>query len=98
MPSNTTSKKGEHNMIKDQVIRKVGAYIIDLTKIDGDGTVPCPKCGNAISPDDETNETYKVIEPIMENKKFTGLLISCGSCNTQITLTGFQQLEEDIPL
>lgn len=98
MAGNKISKKGEHNVIKNQAIRNVEPYIIDLTKIDGDGTVPCPKCGNAISPDDETNETYKVIEPIMVNGKFTGLVISCGSCNTQITLTGFQELVEDIPL
>jgi predicted RNA-binding Zn-ribbon protein involved in translation (DUF1610 family) len=31
-------------------------YTVDLTKIDGDGSFPCPRCGTTISPDDESDE------------------------------------------
>jgi predicted RNA-binding Zn-ribbon protein involved in translation (DUF1610 family) len=42
------------------------SYKIDLTKIDGDGAFPCPKCGTMISPDDESEEIYKIINTEME--------------------------------
>ena len=32
--------------------------VLDLTKTEGDGDLSCPKCGNAISPDDCTEEAY----------------------------------------
>ena len=38
------------------------AYIVDLTKIVGNGDFPCPRCGNVISPDKTTEETYSIIE------------------------------------
>jgi predicted RNA-binding Zn-ribbon protein involved in translation (DUF1610 family) len=40
---------------------KDALYTIDLTKIDGTGAFPCPKCGTMISPDDQTEETYQIV-------------------------------------
>jgi hypothetical protein len=70
---------------------KVSEFTIDLSKIDGDGTFQCPKCGLAISPDDESEENYKIIDTKVRNGELTELLISCGKCGTTIKLTGFQQ-------
>jgi len=37
-------------------------YKVNLAKIRGTGEFACPKCGATISPDDETDETYSIIE------------------------------------
>jgi len=35
---------------------------LDLTKINGNGEIPCPECEATISPDDCTEEGYSVLE------------------------------------
>ncbi len=96
MASNKKSKKGENKMINNEVIKKSGLFTIDLTKIEGDGTFPCPKCGTAISPDDETEEVYKILDTKVVNDELVELVISCSTCGTVIKLTGFQEPLEDI--
>ena len=36
--------------------KRESEYTINLATIEGDGSFPCPKCGMAISPEDETEE------------------------------------------
>jgi predicted RNA-binding Zn-ribbon protein involved in translation (DUF1610 family) len=97
MASNKKTKKGEKKMINNEAIRKAGPYTtIDLTQIDGDGTFPCPKCGTVISPDDETEEVYKILDTKVVNDELVELVVSCSTCGTVIKLTGFQQSVEDI--
>ena len=67
---------------------------IDLTKIDGDGDFPCPKCGQKISPEDETEEVYTIIEEKIRNNNLIALIIQCNSCSSKITLTGFPVLND----
>ncbi len=69
-------------------------HTIDLTKIDGDGSFPCPKCGNVISPEDETEEIYKIVGTKIVNDELVELVIMCGECKSKIKLTGFQQAIE----
>jgi hypothetical protein len=45
----------------------------------------------AISPEDETEENYKVIDTKVVNKELAELVIACGKCGSTIKLTGFQQ-------
>lgn len=68
--------------------------IIDLTEIDGDGDFPCPKCGIKISPDDETEDVYIILEEKIRNNNLVELVIKCTSCSSQINLTGFPTLSE----
>ena len=97
MASNKKTEKGEKKMINNEVIRKTAPYAtVDLTQIDGDGTFPCPKCGTVISPDDETEEVYKILDTKVVNDELVELVVSCGTCGTVIKLTGFQQSVEDI--
>jgi hypothetical protein len=37
-------------------------YGLDLNRISGKGEFNCPKCGVTISPDDETEEVYSILE------------------------------------
>ncbi|RLI20940.1 hypothetical protein DRO54_05005 [Candidatus Bathyarchaeota archaeon] len=64
-------------------------YVVDLTKIEGDGSFPCPKCGAHISPDDETETVYTIVETKMKGENLEELIIQCNVCGSRIRLTGF---------
>jgi uncharacterized protein with PIN domain len=76
-------------MMKKTSMKKEIAYTIDLTKIDGDGAFPCPKCGTVISPDDETEDTYQIVETKVRNDELAELVLTCKKCRTAMKLTGF---------
>lgn len=81
-------------MIKRVVTKKSEPYIVDLTKIDGDGAFPCPKCGAIISPDDETEEVYQIVDTKVKGDVLAELILQCNKCGSTIKLIGFlQQLE-----
>lgn len=68
-------------------------YIIDLQKIEGTGEFLCPHCGVSISPDDETEEVYSILEAEVKNSILENLLIQCNNCSNKILLTGFSILQ-----
>lgn len=76
-------------MMKKAEVKKSMAYEIDLTKIDGDGAFPYPKCGTVISPDDESEETYHIVDTKVKNDELAELLVICKKCRTTIKLVGF---------
>jgi predicted RNA-binding Zn-ribbon protein involved in translation (DUF1610 family) len=76
-------------MMKKAEIKKSMAHEIDLTKIEGDGAFPCPKCGTVISPDDESEETYQIVDTKVKNDELAELVIMCKKCGTTIKLVGF---------
>ncbi|MBS7615805.1 hypothetical protein KEJ45_01220 [Candidatus Bathyarchaeota archaeon] len=81
-------------MMKKAAVKKSAMYTVDLTKIDGDGAFPCPKCGVIISPDDETEEVYQIIETKVKGDDLAELMILCNKCGSTIKLTGFLQQSE----
>jgi len=81
-------------MMKKTSMKSKILYTIDLTRIDGDGAFPCPKCGTMISPDDETDETYQIVETKVKNDELVELILTCNKCGTTIKLTGFMQQPE----
>jgi len=78
-------------MMKKAAIKKSETYTVDLTKIDGDGAFPCPKCGVIISPDDETEEVYQIVETKVKGDKLAELVLQCNKCGSTIRLVGFLQ-------
>ena len=66
---------------------------LDLTKIDGNGDFPCPKCGVTISPEDETEAVYVILEEKVKDDVLEEMLIRCNKCGCQIRLTGFAVLD-----
>jgi DNA-directed RNA polymerase subunit RPC12/RpoP len=66
---------------------------LDLTKIQGNGDFPCPNCGVTISPEDETEEVYTVLEEKLKGEVLEELVIQCNKCSSRIRLTGFSFLE-----
>jgi predicted RNA-binding Zn-ribbon protein involved in translation (DUF1610 family) len=75
--------------MKKTVVEKSVMYSVDLTKIDGDGAFPCPKCGVMISPDDETEEIYAIVETKVKDDELVELILTCNNCGSKIRLTGF---------
>ncbi|MCJ7424451.1 hypothetical protein MUP01_09325 [Candidatus Bathyarchaeota archaeon] len=82
-------------MMKKATVKRDMVYTIDLTEIDGDGAFSCPKCGTLISPDDETNKTYQVVDTKVEKDELVELLLTCNKCDSTIRLTGFLSQQED---
>jgi hypothetical protein len=63
-------------------------YEIDLTKTDRNGAFPCPKCGAVISPGDESQNVYSILETKLKGKSLEKLIIQC-KCGSEIHLVGF---------
>ncbi|MBE0513181.1 hypothetical protein IBX38_09040 [Candidatus Bathyarchaeota archaeon] len=64
-------------------------YEVDLTKIQGDGDFPCPNCGVIISPEDETEDVYSILETKVRGQALEELVIQCNKCGSKIRLIGF---------
>jgi len=70
-------------------------FKVDLTKIDGLGDFPCPACGATISPDDESEESYRVLEARSVGRDLLDeVLIQCNRCKSTISIVGFDKLYE----
>ncbi len=69
-------------------------FKVDITQIEGDGDFPCPKCGATISPDDETETVYKIIDTKVKKESLEELVLLCNNCESRIRLVGFLSLEE----
>ena len=70
------------------------AFKVDLTEIDGKGDFPCPRCGNVISPNETTEETYSILEPKVNSHGLEEVVLCCRKCKSVIHLTGFSLLEK----
>lgn len=81
-------------MRKTAVKKSKPPCTVDLTKIEGDGAFPCPKCGVVISPDDDTDEVYTILETKVKNDELAELILLCNKCRTRIKLTGFLSSDE----
>ena len=70
-------------------MKRSAVYKIDLNQIEGEGDFPCPNCGVVISPEDETEAVYTVLETKMKGESLEELIIRCNGCGTEIRLVGF---------
>jgi predicted RNA-binding Zn-ribbon protein involved in translation (DUF1610 family) len=84
------NKKGDNEMMKNATLKKQGLYSINLAEIEGEGSFACPKCGTMISPDDESEEVYKIVDTKVVNDELVELVITCNTCGTTIKLSGFE--------
>lgn len=82
-------------MMRKTATQKGVTYTVDLTKIDGDGAFQCPKCGAIISPEDETEEVYAVVETKVKKDELTELTLKCNRCGSKIRLVGFLSPSEE---
>ena len=78
-------------MMMKKLDKKASVYKINLATIEGDGSFQCPKCGMSISPDDESEDNYEILDTKVVNDELAELVISCAKCGSTIKLTGFQK-------
>jgi hypothetical protein len=71
---------------------KTPEYTIDMAKLESDGSFQCPKCGKSISPDDEPEGNYDILDTKCVNDELAELIISCAKCKSSIQLIGFLEL------
>ena len=64
-------------------------YQVDLTELQGEGDFPCPGCGVIISPEDETEEIYRIVSTKVNGDELEELVIQCNRCKSKIRLVGF---------
>jgi len=79
---------------KTKELQAVKFYTVDLGKIKGKGEFNCPKCRVLISPDDETEDVYTILEPVMKRGFLDKIIIQCNRCKSQIHLVGFDLLNK----
>jgi predicted RNA-binding Zn-ribbon protein involved in translation (DUF1610 family) len=66
-------------------------HTINLATVESeDGSFQCPQCATSISPDDETEENYEIMDTKVVNDELVELDIACGKCGCLIRITGFQ--------
>jgi hypothetical protein len=82
------NQKGRRRM------KQTHAYRVDLTKIDGGGEFPCPRCGVVMSPDDDTEETYLILGSKADDNGLEEMVIQCNKCSSHVHLTGFSLLQK----
>jgi hypothetical protein len=61
-------------------------FNVDLTKIEGDGDFPCPKCNTLISPDDLTEKVYRILSIDSTDDNATRMTLQCNHCKSIIIL------------
>ena len=81
------------NTVGDLELKQILVHRIDLMAIEGKGDFLCPHCGTKISPNDETEEVYSILEPKVRNNILESLLIRCNTCSNKLLLIGFAALE-----
>jgi len=77
-------------------MKRSAVYKVDLTEIEGEGDFPCPNCGAMISPEDETETVYTILETRMKKDILEELIIRCNSCGSEIRLVGFLSPTSDM--
>lgn len=69
--------------------KQILSYKVDLTKTDKEGAFHCPSCQNSISPDEDSEKDYSILETKVNGKGLEEVVISCNRCGSQINLIGF---------
>lgn len=81
----------EHQYAKGK-LRIMGSplvYQVNLAEIPGEGDFPCPGCGVVISPEDETEDVYIILDTKVSGDELEELVIQCNHCKSKISLVGF---------
>ena len=75
-------------------MEKSKSFVVDLSKTKRSGEFECPKCGVRISPDDQSEDAYIILETIMKRDCLEKLILQCNKCGSKIQLIGFDSSED----
>ena len=76
-------------------MEKLLTYRIVFSNLTEDGAFLCPKCGVKISPGDETEDVYCILESKLVDNNLEEILILCKNCTSKIKLTGLSLILEN---
>jgi hypothetical protein len=74
------------NMMMKKLDKKTSMYKVNLATSD-DGSFQCPKCGLSISPDDDSEENYQILDTKLVNGELVELFVCCGKCGSTIKVS-----------
>jgi len=73
-------------------VQEVVFFVVDLFETEGRGEFKCPRCGVEISPNDTTENVYKILDVAMKEDRLDKVILECNKCGSRIHLTGFNLL------
>jgi transcription initiation factor IIE alpha subunit len=73
---------------------KSKSFSIDISRTKGSGEFKCPKCGTKISPNDQSEDVYTILKPVMKRDRLEKIILQCNKCRSKIHLVGFNVLED----
>jgi predicted RNA-binding Zn-ribbon protein involved in translation (DUF1610 family) len=80
--------------MKQKLANQLTVYRMELDEINRNGSLPCPGCGTHISPDDQTEEAYTLLDVNMNGVSLDEIVIRCNRCRSQIYIAGFSKAEQ----
>jgi hypothetical protein len=80
--------------LKSKAINQNNLYKIDLDTTDQDGDFLCPCCVVKISPDDDSEQVYSIVDINVRFGSLDEVVICCKKCMSLIHLTGFSKIED----
>jgi len=92
-PQRDAKRKGRKGSGADRGMKR-RVFEVDLSELQGEGDFPCPNCGVIISPDDESEETYTILETKGDEDLLEEVVLRCKKCESIVRLKGFEKLEE----
>ena len=63
-------------------------YKVDLTELQGEGDFPCPGCGVIISPEDETEDVYIIVNTKVNGDELEELVINVTAVKAKSDWSG----------
>jgi DNA-directed RNA polymerase subunit RPC12/RpoP len=80
--------------MKQKIAKQLTMYRMELDEINSNGSLPCPSCGAHISPDDQTEEIYTLLDVNMNGAGLEEIVVRCNRCQSQIYINGFSKAEK----
>jgi hypothetical protein len=80
--------------MKQKKAIQIALYKMELSEINRNGSLACPGCGAHISPDDQTEEIYTLLDVNMNGVGLDEIVIRCNRCRSQIYISGFSKAEQ----
>jgi predicted RNA-binding Zn-ribbon protein involved in translation (DUF1610 family) len=77
---------------------KTKSFFIDISRTKGSGEFRCPKCGTKISPDDQSEDVYTILRPVMKGDRLERIILQCNRCRSKIHLIIFHVLEKRLTI
>ncbi len=84
--------------MKAKLVKQIHAYKVSLTATSKDGSFSCPHCGTKISPDDDSEAAYSILETSVDRFGLEEVVVRCNRCHNSIHLAGFPKAQEPLDI